>query len=218
MVINMKRSIKNTIMIGMAAVLIGTGTITYAYANSCAGANAPQTQMGQQMPDFKNDGGMNRFDNDNKNGGGKQMQPPQQNENDNNKQAPQQNGDNQNTPPQQNGEQSSQTSPSLPQNENNTNSNEQNAESSEGNSANNSNTSAESADAEFEALASNLNQNGMKERKGFNGKVKSFLCYAFLAVQLAIFLLILIYLILSKFNKLSFNQVFPEKQKQQIIS
>ncbi|MBQ3905042.1 MAG: hypothetical protein II744_08705, partial [Eubacterium sp.] len=49
--------------------------------------------------------------------------------------------------------------------------------------------------------------------RGFG--VVSGLCYAFAAIQIAIILAIIVYLILSKFNKISFNTVISNMRNNQ---
>lgn len=219
----MKKALKNTIMIGMAAVLIGTSAVTFSYASEKQHiASMPQSGYSQQMPDFggKNDfsGG---FSNDGQDGfpGGNQQTPQAPNAGGNQQQSPQapnsdgnsNNNQKQQQPPQQNdsGDSQQSTQPGLPDNNNES---EKSAES----STDSKGTSTAGSDLEFEQLAAGIEtetaDRRMMKKGGFNAV--SFLLYAFCAVQVTILLMILVYLILSKFNRLSFNTVFPPKTKE----
>lgn len=213
----MKKSIKNTIMIGMAAVLIGTSAITFSYAQINDHQGQPPmsfSQSGDRQMQGKDFGGQKPdFDNkqDNQQGGDSQQAPPSQNN--------QKDGNAQQAPPEQNGQQQGEQPQNGAQSQNK-----------DGNStkASDAETSLES---EISTAENTSNQDEQKRQmpdapQGFgqmqmpqqssNSKFASIICYAFMAVQLAIILMIIAYLFLSKFNTLSFNQVFPEKKTEQI--
>ncbi len=217
----MKKSIKNTIMIGMAAVLIGTSAVTYGYINVTSHAGQmPQQGFTQQGDGNSFDGKFDRqlpnggnspdFGSGNAQGGSsapEQNQTPdsgtpqqgqlpdngtQQQNGSNAQQPPQENGDNAQQPPQENSDGAQQ---------------EQDGKSS-------SNTSTDGAKENTEQLSVETQaENAMPKIRRSNTAL-NILCYAFLAVQLAILLMDIVYLIISKFNKLSFNQVFPENKAE----
>ena len=238
----MKKSIKNVIMIGMAAVLIGTSAVTFAYAKT--NTNVRQlpsfSQQGgtfQGMPDMQNGSNQNGSDNqqslpempsgDNQNGSGSQQTPPDLPNGDNqngsgSQQTPPEmpSGDNQNssgsqqTPPEmpsddnQNGSGSQQTPPDLPSGDGQNDSNASDSQSDSTETPNSQGTSLSTEDGSTESKMMPQFQNGGGMTK--NNVVIASLCYAFLALQLGIVLLIIVYLIMSRFNKLSFNEVFKK--------
>ena len=225
----MKKSIKNTIMIGMAAVLIGTSAVTISYARGNKGAQMmpPQIQSGQ----FENQQGNNPF-------GGFDQDQSGSNQNGNKSNRPQMPGNQQggnsdsSQQPQAPGNQSSGDSnnqlPQAPNDQNSGGNTQQNSdngseksssEKSSSDSSTNTSLSVESLAAEDAAQSTeqntaqkNLPSNGFN-RKGTN--VISALCYMFAALQIAIILAMLIYLIISKMNKISFNEVLANMRKKQ---
>ena len=185
----MKRSIKNTIMIGMAAVLIGTSAITFAYAGT-------QNRTMATPPGFSQSfGGSDSSDGFNKQFPGGDNQQPPEFPNGDSSQQPQ-------MPPGDNSQDSQQNENAQPpaQSEDSTKSSSQTSLSTD-----NSNT----ADAATTETAKDF----PKQMKS-QSKLVSTVCYVFLAVQIAILLSILAYLIISKMNKVSFSQLFPEKSKE----
>ena len=212
----MKKSIKNTIMIGMAAVLIGTSAVTISYAKDGKGANGfsppsfSQQSSGNQssspFENFSNDGnnqnggfGKNQTPGNQQNGSSsEQPQPPSSQQNDSSSQQQQPPGNQQND----SGSQQSQSSQSS----------DSNTQSSS--SAANTSLSVETLAAE-DASASNtakqhLPQNSFKHKET---SIVMALCYMFAALQIAIILAILAYLIISKFNEISFNEVLANMRK-----
>lgn len=211
----MKKSLKNVIMIGMAAVLIGTSAVTYSYAQISKQPMQPQMNFAQ-------------FDGEQGNGGFPNQRPDFDKQDDNSQQ------DGQNQPPQQDSQQSGQSqAPQQDSQQNNSEppqgapqqgeqpqSNQSNSETENKSDADNSNASLQSTSQETQNASVQNGDTNKGDFKGFpNGmkktsKITSIVCYAFMGVQIAIIIAILAYLILSKFNKLSFNQVFPDKQTQ----
>ena len=202
----MKKSIKNTIMVGMAAVLIGTSAITFSYTQindrqnqipfsaSQFDGNQMQGNNRADMPEFTNtQKGTADLDNNTQDKNAQQT-PPNQNEQNTPQQGeqPQQGAENQNTP--QQGEQN---------------------QTDDGN--NNKQSVSLQSDSSESGQLPNLPQNFDKSKMPSRGnsKITSIVCFAFLGVQLAIILMIIAYLFVSKFNRLSFNQVFPEKKVEQ---
>lgn len=223
--ITMKKSIKNTIMIGMAVVMIGTSAITFSYAslNEHREISAPpefsQSQQGKngfnennferrlpngensdRMPDFNNGSQQNSQQNG-------QKQPPQK------EQQPNSSDNSENKTPDGNAPQQSEgNAPQQPQSGQNSQSQQNGSESNS--NANSTDTSLESDTAEIELLTSEgeaATAKAMPVMKRNTGAV-IVISYIFFAVQIAIILMIIAYLIVSKFNSLSFNQVFPEKK------
>lgn len=201
----MKKSIKNTIMIGMAAVLIGTSAVTISYAKDGKGANefAPPA-FSQQFDGEQSGKPFGNFDSDKskQNGGFDKNKMPDNQQNGGNSQQPQ--------PPsnQQNGSNSQQ--PQAPQSSNDS-STESNSESSS--SATNTSLSVEAfaaEDSSAQTAQKNLPSNNFR---GGNIGVIQALCYMFAALQIAIILAILAYLIISKFNDVSFNEVLANMKK-----
>ena len=214
----MKKSIKNTIMIGMAAVLIGTSAITVSYAQINKGANqfAPPS-FSQQADGEQNGNPFENFDRDadgkNSNGFNQSHMPNQQGDSSQQPQAPnQQNGDSSQQPQapnQQNGD-SSQQPQAPPSNSENSDSKTE----SDSSSSTNTSLSVEALAAEdgntTQSTQQKMPTNGFR---GKNGGVISALCYMFAALQIAIILAILAYLIISKFNDISFNEVLANMRK-----
>ncbi len=210
----MKKSIKNVIMIGMAAVLIGTSAVTFSYArvNTNSG-RMPQASFSQEMQPFGQHDGMNGgngSDSDsNNNSNGNQQTPPEMPSGDNQNSS----GDSQQTPPEMPGGDSQSSSgdsqqapPEMP------NGDSQNSdETQDSTEAPDNKGTSVSTDASNETDAKMMPQ-GMDSGRGMtkNNVVIASLCYAFLALQLGIVLLIIVYLIMSKFNKISFNEVFKK--------
>ena len=203
----MKKSIKNTIMIGMAAVLIGTSAVTISYAKENRGAQfSPPSQIQQ----FEGNQSENPFENFGQNGGnqnGNNFNPPQRPDN---QQGSDSSGENSNQPPQP---------PSSQQGESSNSQQPQTPDSSENSESTESKDSSTNTSYSIDSLAQDDSQNTAKQ--GFpankfrsrNTTVISALCYMFAALQIAIILAILAYLIISKMNKISFNEVLANMRK-----
>ncbi len=173
----MKQSVKNVIMIGMAAVLIGTSAVTISYAGTGArmqsrpefSQNGEQRQNGSPFESF--DGERNGMPGGNRSFGGNSQQTP-----------------------------------------------DNSGSSSENGNAPQKNTSTESDGLSLNAAAvgAQSSEAAVPMRNfGKSAGIISGLCYAFAAVQIAIILAIIIYLILSKFNKISFNTVISNMRNNQ---
>ena len=190
----MKKSLKNTVMIGLAVVLIGTSAVTFCYAKE-GSAPQPQIQNEQQIPysDFGNgrnpieNFGQNNQNQNGENNGRNMPQPPQGN---------QQQGGNSQPPQQNNGEQQ------KPDGAPNDNATQQDDSSESSQQAPQSDGTSLTESTEI----TEVNRNMPIRMRGGRSNWVSALCYAFLAVQIAIVLLIISYLAFSKFNKLSYNQ------------
>ncbi|MBR3148653.1 MAG: hypothetical protein IKF64_00640 [Eubacterium sp.] len=213
----MKKSIKNTIMIGMAAVLIGTSAVTFGYASD-KGQNMPMISQKQQFGQQDNSQGQNPledFGSQNKNSQGGRPEMPEQNgrqQNSKDNQQPpennnQQDSQNNQQPPQSNGSQNDaqQNQPPAQQNENQNSADDSKAQSSEPNS---SGTSINS-----ETAAIQVSKGAPQQMNRPHGKALSVICYCFMALQLGIVVAILLYLAFSEFNKLSFNQTLSKFKK-----
>ena len=217
----MKRSVKNVIMIGMAAVLIGTSAITFSYARD----NSPEFAVQSQSQQFeKRDANGNSQENPIDNFGNGSQNSNSDSENSQNSQQfgqrPQtppsdnQQSDSQNSqqPPQMQGDdsQNSQQPPSLPdseQQQDNASPNEEGT-SSDSEELNIIGTVSDSDSAEITDAAKKMPSHGQRN----NGSdAVSVLCYLFGALQVGIIIAIIAYLIVSKFNKISFNKLFGDK-------
>ena len=202
----MKKSIKNTIMVGMAAVLIGTTAITFAYADR---NNAPsmvpysqsfeQQDSGNPLESFGNDNQqnlppLNRQDNQNSQNN-QDSQNNQKRQSDKNAQRPQ-------GPPSDNRQAPSNADDAQSENDAET----------EGNGTAQKGTAA-TGDAEI----INVNKNGMPSRNNMprqsNFHAIVILCYLFGALQIMIVAAIALYLFLSKGNSLSFQQILTKFKK-----
>ena len=201
----MKKSIKNTIMIGMAAVLIGTSAVTISYARGNKGAQMmpPQIQSGQ----FDNQQGNNPF------GGFDQEGQKDKNKQFDSSQTP---DDNNNQPPQSPG--GSEQPPQTPKSSEDTDGKSK-GEDTEDSKTTNTTLSIESLATGDSAQSADQNTaqksfpvNGFSRK---NTNVISALCYMFAALQIAIILAMLIYLIISKMNRISFNEVLANMRKKQ---
>ncbi len=192
----MKRSFKNTIMIGMAAVLIGTSAVTISYAATATPRAQPfaagQTQQGafdgaqgNPIEGFGNQqGGQTPQDNQ---GAfpfdSQQSDSAQQNEQQNGQQAQdktQENADSNQAP----------AAPDQKQEENSTPPSGRNSVSDEAPSVTNT------AKGNFRQM--------QPQRRG--GTVIAVLCYLFAALQIGIVAAIALWLVMSKMNKLSFQK------------
>ena len=122
------------------------------------------------------------------------------------------NGDSNNQPPEfgSDSQSDSQQMPQPPEMPDSSDEQTQNNNSQSENQENSSSSSNTSVSNNNNAFPSQDKIPEMKKKS----KVVPVLCYAFAAVQIAILLMILVYLIISKFNKKSFNQVFPEKKTE----
>ena len=200
----MKKSIKNTIMIGMAAVLIGTSAVTISYAKENRGAQfSPPSQIQQS------DGNQsqNPFENFSQNGDGQKGNGFSDRQFPDNQQGDSSQNSN-NQPPQP---------PSNQQNGSDSQQTPDNSENSE--SSTESKDSATNTSLSIDSFAQDDSQNAA--RQGFpannfrsrNSSIISALCYMFAALQIAIILSILAYLIISKMNKISFNEVLANMRK-----
>ncbi len=226
----MKRSIKNIIMTGMAIVMIGTSAITCSYAGiqSHSGNMTPpafsQQENGQGQFGPSQGGMQGKNDNNSSkqmpemNGNGSDsnnsQQPPEMNGNgsdsNNSQQPPEMNGNgsdsnNSQQPPEMNGNSSdSNNSQQPPEMDGNTSGSDNSQSDSKSSNTSTDNTAAvtqTSLDTSEAKMSPVMNKN--------NSGIAA-LCYIFLAVQLAILLMIIAYLIISKGNKLSFNEVFKK--------
>ena len=235
----MKQSVKNVIMIGMAAVLIGTSAVTISYAVTGArmqsrpefSQNGEQRQNGSPFENF--DGERNGMPDGNRSFGGNSQQSPDQNSAGGNAQqqmpdqkdmpqAPGQNNNNgsaqQQSPDNSQGDSAQQT-PDKSENGGNS----QQSPDSSGSSSENGNAPQKNTSTESDGLSLNTAAVGAQSSEaavpmrnfGKNAGIFSGLCYAFAAVQIAIILAIIIYLILSKFNKISFNTVISNMRNNQ---
>ena len=196
----MKKSIKNTIMIGMAAVLIGTSAVTISYAKEGKGANAFSPPSFSQQ--FDGEQGGNPFENFSRNGdsqsGGFDKNKMPDNQQNGNSQQPQ--------PPSNQQDSDSSQQPQAPGSSN---------ESSTESSSSSTNTSLSidslaSEDASAQTAQKNMPSNNFR---GSSIGAISALCYLFAALQIAIILAIIAYLIISKFNDVSFNEVLANMRK-----
>ncbi len=218
----MKKSIKNTIMIGMAAVLIGTSAVTISYAQNGRGTQMMPMQSqseqfdGQfqngQFGDFKQDGNFQNGKNFKQN-----QMPGNQQGDSNSTQQPQ-------APGSQQGDSNSSQQPQAPSDSNDSNSNSNSQKSQSSNSDNSkSDSSSTNTSLSIESLAADdaESQNTAQQNfpsKGFknrNGGIISALCYMFAALQIAILLAMIAYLIISKMNRISFNEVLANMRKKQ---
>ena len=221
----MKKSIKNTIMIGMAAVLIGTSAVTISYAQQNKGAApfAPPS-FSQQSDRNQNENPFESFNQNgnNQNGGFGDRQLPENQQNGSSSDIPSppdenQSGGNSQQSRAPGGSQDSSGS-SQQQAPNSTEGSDSNSDNS---NSNNSSSSAANTSLSVEALAEEdaVSQNTSQQRmpangvKNRNGSVISALCYMFAALQIAIILSILAYLIISKMNRISFNEVLANMKK-----
>lgn len=212
----MKQSIKNTIMIGMAVVLVGTSAVTISYAKGQNGTQ-PAFPQSQSQP-FEQNSGEKAFENFGQNGNG------QSSDNSNQKQMPgnQQGSGQQPQLPdnQQQGE--NQQPPQMPDNQQDDSSTQsesqdggavQKGTSTADGSADVVATSSESDSSSLNTAQHNLPPDGFSHRG--NGGIISALCYMFAAVQIAIILAILAYLIISRFNRRSYNEVIANMRNNQ---
>ncbi|MBE6741128.1 MAG: hypothetical protein E7570_02385 [Ruminococcaceae bacterium] len=208
----MKKSIKNTIMIGMAAVLIGTSAVTISYAKGSRSMQMPNPPSQSQQFDGQQSGEQfGKFEQDNQqNNGFSQHQKPGNQQNGSSSQQPQM--------PNNQGENSSQEQ--APNNQNDSAQTPDNSQ----NSSENSSSSAKNTSLSVEALAAEdgnlqaVDESAAKKSlpsSSFsrNGSIVPALCYMFAAVQIAIILSIIAYLIISKMNRISFNEVLANMRK-----
>ena len=204
----MKKSIKNTIMIGMAAVLIGTSAITVSYAKGSRSMQMPTPPSQSQQSDENQNG--NPFENFSQNSGSQNSNSSQQPQMPN-----QQNGNSSQQPQRPDG--NSSATPQAPNNEqSDSNSNQSKSDSStesSGSSSTNTSLSIEALAAEDADAQTSQQMMPANDFKGRNTSVISALCYMFSALQIAIILAILAYLIISKFNEVSFNEVLANMRK-----
>ncbi len=217
----MKPSIKNTIMIGMAAVLIGTSAVTISYAGGRNGAK-PQISQSEQFEQRQDGIPFDSFErNGNAQNGGNSQQPQMPDGNrqrGNNAQPPQ-------TPDSQQGS-DSQQAPQTPDSSQDKSDNEQQTpdESQNGNNGKQKDTVA--SDTALNAVQTSVSESGARNtadmkmpadnfRRGGGFNAVSALCYMFAAVQIAIILSILLYLIISKMNRKSFNEVIAGMRNRQ---
>ena len=220
----MKKSIKNTIMIGMAAVLIGTSAVTLSYAQGNRGTQMMPPQMQSQQSDGRQN--HDQFDNfgqssDNQNSNSfRQRQMPNNQQDDSSSQKPQMPNS------QQGNSNSSQQQAPNAQDGSSTDSKSQ--QSSDSDSSDNSSSKSDSSSAtntalSIEALAADDDENQSTAQQGlpsngFNRRnigAISALCYMFAALQIAIILAMIAYLVISKFNAVSFNEVLANMRKKQ---
>ena len=203
----MKKSIKNTIMIGMAAVLIGTSAITISYAKE---NRAPQFSPPSQSQQSSGNQSGNPFENFNQNGDNQQGNNFKNRQLPDNQKGSDSSGSNSNQPPQPPNNQQGESNPQQEQAPNNSDSGESSTESKD--SSTNTSLSIESLaqdDAQNTAMQG-FPDNNFKSK---NSTVISALCYMFAALQIAIILSILAYLIISKMNRISFNEVLANMKK-----
>lgn len=201
----MKPSIKNTIMIGMTVVLIGTSAVTISYAGERNGAQ-PQFSQSQQ---FRQPQSGNPFDGFGKNGNsqnGGNLQQPQMpdNQQGNNSQQPPQAPDSS----QDNGGNQQQTPGDSQENSDS----KQKGTSASDTELNIIQTSASESDTQSTA---DVKMQADNFRHGLRFSFVSGICYMFAAVQIAIILAVLIYLIISKMNRKSFNEVIAGMRNKQ---
>ncbi len=216
----MKPSIKNTIMIGMAVVLIGTSAVTISYAGERNGAQ-PQFSQSQQ---FRQPQRANPFDGFGKNGNGqngKNSQQPQMPDN--------QQGNNSQQPPQMPDNQQGNNSQQPPQAPDSSKDNGGNQQQTPGDSQENSDSKQKgtsASDTELNIIQISASESDTQStadvkmqadnfRHGLRFGFVSGICYMFAAVQIAIILAILIYLIISKMNRKSFNEVIAGMRNKQ---
>lgn len=210
-------------MIGMAVVLIGTSAVTISYAKGSSGA--PQgIMMSQQFGEGQN---AEQFDNfkqrgNNQNGGNFGQPQCPNNQQGGNSQQPQfpnnQQGDSSQQPQAPNNQQGdSSQQPQAPNNQQNSDSQKAQSDSKDSDNAEKDNTSTNTS-LSIEALvaedSNNQSQSTSQQSlpaRSFNHSrhagVVSALCYMFAALQILILLLMIVYLIISKFNKISYNEV-----------
>lgn len=210
----MKKSMKNLIMVGMAVVLVGTSAITIKYASNETGHPPQVNGMPQfeQRGDFNNQNGKSIQDFGNQNGGstqgknGNQPQtPPNGNQNDNGQFGKQQPDNNQNSTEDNSGSDNSKSQNDSSQSGSNNQS--------DSNAPNQKATSADSSALNFESTENTAMQ-GFNQRGANLQIAETVACYIFAAVQIGIIILILLYLVFSEFNKLTYNQTAAKFKKQ----
>jgi hypothetical protein len=216
----MKPSIKNTIMIGMTVVLIGTSAVTISYAGERNGAQ-PQFSQSQQ---FRQPQSGNPFDGFGKNGNsqnGGNLQQPQMPDN--------QQGNNSQQPPQMPDNQQGNNSQQPPQAPDSSKDNGGNQQQTPGDSQENSDSKQKgtsASDTELNIIQTSASESDTQStadvkmqadnfRHGLRFNFVSGICYMFAAVQIAIILAVLIYLIISKMNRKSFNEVIAGMRNKQ---
>ena len=200
----MKKSIKNFIMIGMAVVLVGTSAVTFTYASD-KGAMMPQQSFSQefgQRDGFGQSGGNNPlegFGSDNSQNGAQQNTPPSMN-------GSGQNGNTQQSPPSDNQQSSdNQNAPQTPPSDSQQNDDSKTTE--------NATPNEKDTATSNEDLTVTNTAKMMPQQRGGHGDVISVLCYLFGGLQIGIIVLILLYLAFSEFNKMSFNQTLSKFKK-----
>ena len=218
----LKPSIKNTIMIGMAVVLIGTSAVTISYAGGRNGAE-PQFSQSQQFEQRQNVNPFESFGQDrgNQNDGNSKQSPqmPDNQQDGNSSQQPPQMPDNQqdgnnNQPPQapDSSQDNSGSQQQTPDSSQGSSDSKQKGTSATDTELNVINTAAADSDTQNTA---DMKMPADNFRNGGNFKVVSSLCYMFAAVQIAIILAILLYLIISKMNRKSFNEIIAGMKNKQ---
>ncbi len=208
-------------MVTMAVVMIGTSAVTYSYAGmQTRRAEMPSgiVQFDREREGSSSDGKFEKgLPNGNSNSGRPDMNgnSQQQSPGSNTQQPQAPSGDSQQAPdsnaqqpqaPRGDSQQTPDNNAQQPQAPSQDNSEE---------SKNSSNTSLESDAAEIVQLSateSAMPKGDMKQTRGGSTAV-SVICYIFLAVQIAILLMIIAYLIASKMNKISFSELFPDEKK-----
>ena len=209
----MKQSIKNTIMIGMAVVLVGTSAVTISYAQTNRGAQPDFAQ--QQFGQFEQNSNRDAFENFGQNGNSQSSDNSNQNQLPGNQQGSSQQ-------PQSPGNQQGAQPPQMPDNKQGDSSAQSESQDSgtaqqKGTSVTESDsdaiTTAQNSSDSLNTAQSNLPPAGFDRRGGF--KTISALCYMFAAIQIAIILAILAYLIISRFNKRSYNEVIANMRNNQ---
>lgn len=186
-------------MIGMAVVLCGTSAITFSYASQGARfdlADHPPQIARQFEQDSQNP--IDGFGQNNQNNNQSENQPPQgDNQSGQQNQQPPQSGQNG-----QSGEQNEQ--PQAPPSDNSSNQQDDGKQSENSDEKANRNT-ALSSESSVESSAQTTGNMPQMQRRGTSAI--SVICYLFFAIQIMILLLIFVYLALSKFNRISFNEV-----------
>ena len=187
-------------MLGMAVVLVGTTAITFSYA----GDKTSAPPMMNQSEQFGQSNGENPIENF----GGKSEQKG--NNKSNNNTPPEFNAQGESQNDSQNGGQQNNQPPQMPDsNQDNQKSDEnQNSDSNENAAPKGKNTSTDSN----ELSTANASMPMQMPSRGHRDII-SVLCYVFGGLQLAIILMILLYLAFSEFNRLSFNQTLSKFRK-----
>ncbi len=190
----MKRNIKNIIMLILVALVIGSMVFTMNYAkNHITTNNKEMTNENGTPPSMPND--QNNSSNNNQNSNTPPSKPDGENNNE-------QNNNNTNEPPEK-PEGDNQTPPEKPSDSSNSNNNESSTSSeSKGNDQNTNTPPSMPSD-----------QNGPGNLNNQNSTNLTTCYYVAFAIESLILSSLIIYLIMSSFNKKTFKETFENKDK-----